>query len=218
MSSSYQPSYTTYQPQNQSRRRYYTSRVKESLTSRFAKCLCSFLLTLLLIVGVIIFVLWLSLRPHRPHFHLSSFSAPGLAQSTGPVNSALSFNITDRNSNGKIGIYYDSIYASVFYNDKEMGSGPVLFPFYQPPKNTTVILGTLTATGPTTTDSAWDQFSADVAAGQLKLNLKLTSVIRFKVKLWDTHQHRMHVECDFTVGKDGNILSQYADERCTLYF
>ncbi|KAJ3689401.1 hypothetical protein LUZ61_018565 [Rhynchospora tenuis] len=218
MSSAYLPSYTTPQPQHgqhQSRSRYYASRVKESW---LAKCLCAFFLTLPLIVAVTIFVLSLIFRPYLPHFHLSSFSAPGLAQSTGPINSALSFNITDRNSNHKTRIYYDSIYASVFYNDTEIGAGPVLFPFYQPPKNTTVLLGTLTAKGPTTRDSAWDQLSADVAAGQVKLNLKLTLVIRFQVKLWDTHQEHMQVECDFAVGKDGNILSQSVDESCTLYF
>ncbi|KAF3335813.1 Protein YLS9 [Carex littledalei] len=224
MSSSYQPSYATYQPQQRqqpqqtSRRRYIAHRVKESLTSRFAKCLCSLVLSLLLIVAVIMFILWLNLRPHRPRFYLSSFSAPGLAQSTSPVNSAFTFNVTDRNSNGKIGIYYDSIYASVLYNDNQIASAPVLSPFYQPSKNTTVILGTLTAVGPNTTDPIWDHFSADVATGQVRLVLKLTSKIRFQVKMWDTRQHNLHVECDLTVGQDGNVLSQYVNERCTVYF
>lgn len=111
MSSSYQPSHATHQPQQRhqpqqtSRRRYIAHRVQESLTSRFAKCCCSLFLSLLLIVAVIMFILWLNLRPHRPRFYLQSFSAPGLAQSTSPaVNSAFTFNVTDRNSNHKIGM------------------------------------------------------------------------------------------------------------------
>lgn len=117
MSSSYQPSHATHQPQQHhqpqqrhqpqqtSRRRYIAHRVQESLTSRFAKCCCSLFLSLLLIVAVIMFILWLNLRPHRPRFYLQSFSAPGLAQSTSPaVNSAFTFNVTDRNSNHKIGM------------------------------------------------------------------------------------------------------------------
>lgn len=95
---------TTNEPRQQSRRRHYTTRVRESLTSRFAMCICSVFLSLLLVVGVIMFVLWLSLRPHRPRFYLSAFSAPGLAQSTSPVNSAFTLNITSRNPNAKIGI------------------------------------------------------------------------------------------------------------------
>lgn len=115
-------------------------------------------------------------------------------------------------------IYYDVIYASVLYNDDQIASAPVLNPFYQPSKNTTVILGTLTETGPNTTDPIRNRFSADVAAGQVKLVLKLTSKIRFQVKIWDTRQHNLHVECDLAVGNDGNVLSQYVNERCTVYF
>ncbi|KAJ3670379.1 hypothetical protein LUZ60_010703 [Juncus effusus] len=206
-----------YQP-HQSRGRYYRNRVQESLTSRFAKCVCSLFLSLLLIVGVIFFVLWLSLRPHRPRFHLGGFSIAGLSQSTGLVNSPVTFNLTDHNSNAKIGIFYDSMYASVYYNDKQIGSGPVLSPFYQPPKNTTSILGTITTVGPTVNDSSWDLFSADVAAGQVALQLKLTSTISFKVKVWDTKKHHLHVVCKFKVGKDGNILGQYVNEKCPIYF
>lgn len=116
------------------------------------------------------------------------------------------------------GIYYDAIYASVYYNDKQIGTGPVLFPFYQPPKNSTAIAGTVIAVGPATSDPVWNQFSADVAAGQVRLVLKLTSVIRFQVKIWDTHRHHIQVQCGLAVGKDGNVLSQYVNERCTLYF
>ncbi|XP_072988791.1 NDR1/HIN1-like protein 26 [Typha latifolia] len=213
--SSYQSPLPTQTRPNHPPRTRFTHRVHEKLTTRLAKCLCSVLLTLILITGIILFVLWLSLRPHRPRFHLSSFSISGITQ---PASSAVIFNVTDRNRNKKIGIYYDTMYGSVYYFDRLIGSGPVLFPFYQPPKNTTSLQGTFSLAGPKVGDSNWGQFSANVAAGRVQLRFELNSTIRFKVKVWDTHRHHLHVECNLVVGGDGNMLASYKDEKCSIYF
>ncbi|OAY64848.1 Protein NDR1 [Ananas comosus] len=206
------PAPVAHQPRTRPRTR---TRVYETVTSRVAQCVCSFLLTLLLIAGVIVFVLWLSLRPHRPRFHLDAFSVPGLAQPGAPP--AFQFNVTDRNPNRKIGIYYDAMFGSVYYNNRLVGSGPVLFPFYQPPKNTTVVQGTLRPAAPEG-DPVWAGFMADAAHGSVQLRLKLNSTIRFKVETWDTHHHHLYVDCDFVAGPDGNLLPLYKGESCPIYF
>ncbi|XP_010932002.1 NDR1/HIN1-like protein 26 [Elaeis guineensis] len=199
--------------------RFSASRVRESLTTRFAMCVCSVLLSLLLFAGVIVFILWLSLRPHRPRFYLSSFSVPAVAQPPSALlNSPISFNVTDRNPNGNIGIYYDVVYASVYHRDQLVGSGPVLNPFYQPHKNTTVVVGDLTGTAPAAGDALAAELSGDAAAGRVEFRLELKSVIRFRVKTWDTHHHTLHVQCDVVVGSDGNLLAGYRDKRCSIYF
>ncbi|WOL15115.1 hypothetical protein Cni_G23896 [Canna indica] len=198
--------------------RFNAHRLRETLTTQFAKCLCSIFLTLLLIVGVIMFVLWLSLRPHRPHFNLASLSAASIASPADLANSTISFNVTDRNSNKKIGIYYDAVFGSVLYKDHLIGSGPVMFPFYQPPNNTTVIIADL-AGAPVAAGSALStELSADAAAGRVELRLELNSTIRFKVKTWDTHQHHLHVECNVVVGSDGSLLPESRNIRCPIYF
>ena len=187
------------------RARRYARRVQESLTSRFARLICSIFLFLLLIAGLILFILWLSLRPHRPRFFLESFT---LNQS----GSAISFNVTDRNPNQNIGIYYEDMNGSVYYFDQRIASGPVMSAFYQPPKNTTLIQGQLgsVAGGPPLSQITGNQSTA--------LRFELSSTIQFKVRTWDTHHHRMHVSCDLAVGADGNLLPQYVNERCSIYF
>nr|XP_010908726.1 NDR1/HIN1-like protein 13 [Elaeis guineensis] len=221
MSSAFQPQLQTQtRSYNPARRSRFNARlVRESLTTRFAMCVCSVLLFVLLVAGLIVFILWLSLRPHRPRFYLSSFSVPAVSQpSAGLLNSPISFNVTDRNSNRNIGIYYDVVYGSVYYNDQVVASGPVLNPFFQPPKNTTLVLGDLTGTAPAAGDALAAQMSGDAASGRVEFRLELKSVIRFQVKAWDTHHHTLHVECDTAVGSDGNLLASYKNEKCSIYF
>lgn len=188
--------------------RYYARMVQESLTSRVGKFICSIFLSLLLVAGLILFILWLSLRPHGPRFYLNSFvlNQPG---------SPISFSVSDHNPNKNIGIYYSDINSSVYYFDQVIASGPVMFAFYQPPKNTTPIQGQLAAAA---NMPVLSQNTGNQSTGQVQLRLELESTIRFKVSTWDTHNHHMHVSCDLTVGADGNLLPQFVNERCPIYF
>ncbi|XP_008777797.1 NDR1/HIN1-like protein 13 [Phoenix dactylifera] len=188
-----------------------TWRVRESLTTRTAKLLCSFFLFLLLAAGVILFVLWLSVHPHRPRFHVSSFSAPGLSPAAG---TAFSFNVSDRNPNRNIGIFYDAVAGSVFYRGNRVGFEPELVgPFYQPPKNTTAILGEVSGAS-----LSPEELAVDLQSGRVGFRLELRSTIRFRVSTWDTHRHRLHVACDVEVGPDGALLEVSRSRRCSIYF
>ncbi|KAL1567722.1 NDR1/HIN1-like protein 26 [Salvia divinorum] len=190
--------------------RYYAHRVKESLTTRVSKLICAIVLGLLFLIGIISFILWLSLRPHRPRFFIEGFS-------TG--NSVIAYNVTARNSNQNIGVYYDSVEVAVFYqDDQRLGGEPVLQPFYQEPKNTTVIAGMLGAGTSTATGQQWEQIAADRARGEVVFRVEVTSVIRFKISSWDSKRHRMHANCPVRVGPDGSLLPNNVHKRCTVYF
>ncbi|KAK1260922.1 hypothetical protein QJS04_geneDACA019115 [Acorus gramineus] len=194
------------------RTRYYTHRLHDSLTSRFCKCFCSIFLSLLLLLGIILFVLFLSLRPHRPRFHLLSFSIPSLSLQQQPQPLSISFSVSDRNPNRHIGVYYDAMRASIFYRDRLVGKPAMLrYPFYQPPKNTTVINGTAESgpEGVVVNEYVWPVVG---------FRLELTSTIRFRLSTWDTHHHSMHVGCDVMVGSDGVVLPASKEKRCSIYF
>ncbi|KAJ9689599.1 hypothetical protein PVL29_012343 [Vitis rotundifolia] len=196
--------------------RYYAHRVRESLTTRLSKFICTIFLGLLLVLGVVTFILWLSLRPHRPRFHIHKFSVPNLAEGAGFTE--ITFNVTARNSNQNIGIYYDSMEASIYYKDQRVATTSLLFPFYQEPKNTTVIYKELNGNTITENSERTMELMNDVAKGTVVFGLELTSTIRFKVSTWKTKGHRMHANCDVGVGQDGNILGAYKDKRCPVYF
>ncbi|KZV39156.1 hypothetical protein F511_12301 [Dorcoceras hygrometricum] len=198
--------------------RYYAHRVKESLTTRVSKLICTIVLALLFLVGIISFILWLSLRPHRPRFHVEDFSIPALTQGSGLENAQIIYNVTARNSNQNIGVYYDSVQVTVYYQDQSIGGSPVLSSFYQEPKNTTIVAGTLSGDTLKLTNERWQQIMADRAGGQVVFRIDVVSVIRFKISSWDSKHHKMHADCPVGVGPDGFILPIYKDKRCPVYF
>ncbi|KAK8484035.1 hypothetical protein V6N11_066616 [Hibiscus sabdariffa] len=211
-----------HQPQQPLKRhhtaRYYAHRVRESFTNRVIKILCTIFLSVLLLVGIVLFILWLSLRPHRPRFHIADFTVPGLAQPSGFENALVSFNVTDRNSNQHIGIYYDSVVGSIFYQDQQIGSAPLMDPFFQEPKTTTIMYGTFTGATLTVNSNRWKEFMDARQQGTVVFRLEITSVIRFKVTTWDSKRHKMHVNCDAAVGQDGSILPAWKNKKCPVYF
>ncbi|KAF6158345.1 hypothetical protein GIB67_022425 [Kingdonia uniflora] len=197
---------------------YYVHRVQESLTSRVFKIICAVFLNLVLLLGIIAFIVWLSLRPHRPRFYISSFSIPSLNQENGFENAQISFDETVRNANHDIGIYYDAMTATVYYRDKSIGETPLLYPFYQPSKNTTLIHGELSGATLTVNSDKWKEFLEDRRKGTVIFRLDISSRIRFKVKRWNSRHHKMHTSCDVRMGSDGVILPTWKDKRCPVYF
>lgn len=198
---------------------YYAHRVKESLTRRATKLFCAVFLTIFLVVCVAAFILWLSLRPHRPRFHIQEFSIPALAQEAGSYNNtAIIYNATARNANQIIGVYYDSVHVAVYYQEQILGGSPVLSPFYQKPKTTTVVDGQLSGATLRVSEQRWQQFVADLGKGEVVFRLDISSTIRFRISSWHSKRHKMHARCPVGVGPDGFILPHYRDKRCPLYF
>ncbi|XP_022886511.1 NDR1/HIN1-like protein 26 [Olea europaea var. sylvestris] len=198
--------------------RYYAHRVKENLTTRVSKLICAIFLTLLFLVGVITFVLWLSLRPHRPRFFVRELSIPGLGQENGFANAKIIFNVTARNSNQNFGFYYDAIQMTVNYQDQSIGGETLALPFYQEPKNTTILAGILGGNSLRVTAGQWRQFMADHSRGAVAFSIELSSTIRFKISTWESKHHRIRATCPVAVGADGSLLTTDRDKRCQVYF
>ncbi|CAI9787885.1 unnamed protein product [Fraxinus pennsylvanica] len=198
--------------------RYYAHRVKESLTTRVSKLICAIFLALLFLVGIITFVLWLSLRPHRPRFHVREFTIPGLGQENGFVNAQIIFNVTARNSNQNVGFYYDTIQMTVNYQDQSIGGETLALPFYQEPKNTKILAGILGGDSLKVTADRWGQFVADRSRGAVVFSIEFSSSIRFKISTWESKRHRIRATCPVAVGVDGLILATYKDKKCQVYF
>ncbi|GAB2298811.1 hypothetical protein Dimus_032889 [Dionaea muscipula] len=182
---------------------YYAHKVTDSLTTKVSKMICSIFLFVLFVLGLIAFILWLSLRPHRPRFHIVDFSIPALAQPNGFNNAQINFNVTIRNSNRKILVQYDSIQAAVYYQDLYIG-GQVLVSgaFYQDPKNTTDLYGALSGATLTVTSQLWSDFQNDRSLGNVAFRLQITSVIKFHISPWGSRRHKMYANCDTAVGQD----------------
>ncbi|OEL36981.1 hypothetical protein BAE44_0002004 [Dichanthelium oligosanthes] len=184
--------------------------------TRCTKLLCSAFLTLLLLAGVIIFVAYLAVRPHRPRFHVTAFTAAGIP-SGGPV--VLSGQLSIRNPNRDLAFFFDRFYLSVEYRGADVADLPLTAaPLYQPPKTTTPLpfQGVELASPSAGQDMAKDAAEGD---GRVEMTVRARSRIRARLAFWgNRHWHPLHVGCEVAVGPDGQLLAEYLQKRCSIDF
>ncbi|KAL8243444.1 hypothetical protein R6Q59_009702 [Mikania micrantha] len=74
-----------------------------------------------IIIGTIVFIIWLVLRPKVPQFSVNTLSLTNFNITS---NSMISCNwnagVTVRNPNSKITLYYDHVEAAVFYKSRSI--------------------------------------------------------------------------------------------------
>jgi len=185
---------------------------------RCTRLLCSAFLTALLIAGVVLFVVYLAVRPHRPRFHVTGFSVSGIAPSSGGGAVAMSGQLSIRNPNRDIAFFYDRFYLSVEYRGTGVVKGQALTtaPLYQPPKTTSPLVFEGVAASSAGGDMARD---AAETGGRVEMTVKVRSRIRARLAFWgNRHWHPLNVRCEVAVGPDGQLLAEYLQKRCSIDF
>ncbi|GMY25362.1 Protein YLS9 [Fagus crenata] len=182
--------------------------------------LLKFIISLVVIVGLAILIFWLIFRPNKVNFYVNEAS---LTQFNFTENNNLQYNlalnITVRNPNKKIGIYYDKIEARAYYEDQRFDT-KLLTPFYQGHKTTSelnpvfqgqkvVLLGT----------DELSEFNTEKSAGVYNIDVKLYLRIRFKVGKLKTWKMKPKIECDLKVpfGSNGNSAG-FEKTKCDIDF
>jgi hypothetical protein len=156
--------------------------------------------------GMSILLAWLILRPHKPRYYVDYVSLSQLNVTDRTVNSRMDFNVTVRNPNSRLGIYYHKLEWDVYYEDERIASAYTA-PFHQRRKTTTVLQ-------PVLIGNEYAIMREDIAralealASPLELRLKLHANVRFKIGFVKTWNFKMRVECHHIY-----IAQKYADQR-----
>lgn len=183
--------------------RYY-SRPPKRRGNLCCRCLTwTFCLALLVIVAIVVAggILYLVFQPRIPKYsveriQITSFS---VNTSTPSVSSQFSVDVTARNPNKKIGIYYlGGSYLAVFYTDTELCKGS-LPAFYQGHKNTTNLDVTLTGSDVQITNSMITSLSAEQKQGSIPLRLKADVPVKVKLGKLKTMKITFRLRCDLVV-------------------
>ncbi|GAB4833265.1 yls9-like [Ancistrocladus abbreviatus] len=168
-------------------------------------CVFKIIFTILFIIGLIVLVFWLIVHPHEVKFHATDASLAqfNLSTTTSTGNTLyynLALNFTIRNPNKHIGIYYDSIYVTAYYDDQRFGY-TWLSPFYQGHKNTTVV-GPVTLSGQNAVALSSGQssdFDSQKSNGVFDITVKMKLNVRFKLGLVKIGKFKPKIECDLQV-------------------
>ncbi|XP_061359454.1 NDR1/HIN1-like protein 3 [Gastrolobium bilobum] len=162
--------------------------------------ICKLLTTIIIMVAIAAFLFWLIVRPNVVRFYVTDAT---LTQFNFTNNNTLHYNlalnITIRNPNKRVGIYYDYIEARALYQDVRFDS-QTLGTFFQHHKNTSVlntafkgqqvmILGT----------DQTSELNKDKSSGVYHIDVMLFLNVRFKMGLFKSGKVKPKIRCDLQV-------------------
>ncbi|KAJ4978930.1 hypothetical protein NE237_009710 [Protea cynaroides] len=183
-------------------------------------CLFKIIFTIVVIVGIIMLVAWLVLRPSKIKFYVVDASLTEFNLTGNNLSYDLAVNITVRNPNKRIGVYYDNIEARAYYDNILFGSTS-LSPFYQGHKNTSMLNPAFQGESQMVLDSqAQSDFSTETSAGAYYVDVKLYLKVRFKVGAIKTSRVKPEVECDLKVPlvSNRNSAGGFSTTKCHFDF
>lgn len=190
---------------------------------RLCRCLCctlcALLLVLVLFIGVFVAILFLGFHPKIPHYSIDGIRVATLDLSSTDASLAATFdvNVTARNPNKRIGIYYEGGSSlSVWYDDTELceGSLPV---FYQGHRNTTVMEVVMSGRVANATALASDLQSEQQKSGGVPLLIRGKVPVRIKMGKLKLMKIRFKAKCEIVVDSlTTNNKIRITSSRCKI--
>ncbi|KAG0626025.1 hypothetical protein M758_2G097100 [Ceratodon purpureus] len=195
----------------------YTKRHHRSNRGGLAGCcccffatLCSLLVTLILLLGIAVLVLWLVLRPiHLPKYSLDNVDVRSFSVGQGStLNANIVYNITANNPNRKIGIKYDAINLETSYDGQVFGHSAIPA-FYQGHQNITSLASELNATNFPLRASSATALASQIQSNSVPLFVRADAKVRVKIGSQTSSAFWVRVDCDVVVGvKPGQLISK----------
>lgn len=201
---------------------YSPSKPSRRRCSCFKKCLCwtiSLLLILIIILGILAAIIFFVFQPKLPKYSADSMRITSFNLTNGnSLSASFNINITARNPNEKIGIYYvGGSHLSVWYTGTKLCEGS-LPKFYQGHRNTTVL--SLTLAGQTDNATGLLQsLQAAQQSGSVPLNLRAKVPVRLKLGRLKLMKLKFLVKCRGNVQTltQGEVI-RIRDSSCKFRF
>ncbi|KAG8371244.1 hypothetical protein BUALT_Bualt13G0067500 [Buddleja alternifolia] len=161
--------------------------------SPLLKWICIALLSLIVIIGLVILIIYLSVHPKKLKYSIEQGSITGYNLTHNRLNANFYFVLRADNLNKRMSLYYDRIDVTVSYEDQKVSVNNV-HPFYQRRRNVTNVDLYLVAKDAVVNAAAIGDLKRDKAAGNVDLDLKIRAKIRFKVGVFKIHR-KLQVDC-----------------------
>ncbi|XP_065857304.1 NDR1/HIN1-like protein 10 [Euphorbia lathyris] len=172
-------------------------------------CLLKIIITTAITIGLAVFIFWIIVRPNKIKFHVTDATLSEFnVDANNNLRYNLAMNISVRNPNKKIGIYYDYIEARAYYEDQRFDVD-ILTPFYQGHKNTSVLTPAFQGQHlMVLSGDRLSEFNREKSSGIYSIDVKIRLRIRFKIGKIKVGKFKPKVECDFKVPVNGTNAFQ----------
>ncbi|KAF5175501.1 NDR1/HIN1-like protein [Thalictrum thalictroides] len=175
------------------------------------------MISIIVVLGIAALIFWLVVRPTEVKVYVVGAELKQFNLTNGnTLNYDLSMNITVRNPNRRIGLYYDQLDAIASYNRERFGWAN-LPRFYQGHKNTTDLHADFNGQHLMLLNTF--EFNQDKNNGYFYIDVKLYSRIRFKIGAIKTRRVKPDIECHLRIPLVSNgTFSMFETTRCDVDF
>ncbi|XP_061376279.1 NDR1/HIN1-like protein 1 [Gastrolobium bilobum] len=165
------------------------------------------ILAFIILVLLVIFIIWITLKPTKPRFvlqdatvfafNISSAGAAPYATAPNPNTLTVSMQVTlsSYNPNERIGIYYQNLDVYVSYRGQQISLAAELPPTYQGHGDVDVwsplLYGSVVPVPPFMSDA----LQQDQTSGEVLVNVKVNGRVKWKVGTWVSGTYHIDVNC-----------------------
>ncbi|KAK3408273.1 hypothetical protein EUGRSUZ_J00544 [Eucalyptus grandis] len=188
------PQYTNYQ---------YHAPVRRA---NFLRYFLLAMITFIIIIGAILFIVWLVLRPRLPVFVVESVTLNNFSISTSSqqVSGHWLVRFQVRNPNQNMKLSYADIESYIYCNSEPL-SRTRLPPFNQGARSQTVVQASFVAMDSFVDGWAVSGIIAERASGVVRFQVRLIALAQFKAGWWPERRASIQVLCgDLAVGLPSN--------------
>ncbi|CAN4120405.1 unnamed protein product [Withania somnifera] len=170
--------------------------VKPRQPFSLCRCIAISLLTLLIIVGIVVLIIWLVLRPHKILYSIENSSIHNYnLTNNNHLNANFNFTIRAYNPNKRVSIYYDYIEVKLFSDSQSIAFNNIIQPFYQPHRNVTHLNVSLSVNDVALYEDIAHDFKTQRSSGNVEVEMKIRAKIRFKVGKWKSSHRKLKILC-----------------------
>ncbi|XP_021715674.1 NDR1/HIN1-like protein 1 [Chenopodium quinoa] len=154
------------------------------------------ILTFIVLFLLVVFIIWLVLRPTKPRFVLQdatvyafNVTAPNLLTATFQVT------LSSRNPNERIGVYYERLDVHASYRNQQI-TLPTRMPYtYQGHKDVTIWSPFLYGNNVPIAPFLGVALQQDQNAGFVIINVKVNGRVKWKVGTWVSGRYHLNANC-----------------------
>lgn len=174
----------------------YCDQHKDCERQRLYRRFCAALVGVIVLVLLIVLIVWLVLRPTKPRFFLNDVSIVCInVSSASYLTVTMQATLASRNTNDRVGIYYDRADVYAEYRAMQITVPTALPPFFQPPNDAAVWAPFLSASNVPLPPYLATALTQDETAGYLLVTIRVDGWIRWKAGAFITSHYHLRVRC-----------------------
>ncbi|XP_030451227.1 uncharacterized protein At1g08160-like [Syzygium oleosum] len=162
--------------------------------SGLAKCAALISLSLIVLVGLAVLIIWLVIHPRRLVFTIDDAYIDHYNMTKDHLDATFDLSLRAYNPNHRVTVFYDDIQVTVEYEDQDLASS-IAEPFFQRHKNETELHVMPQARDVALNRRVSKNLRTERSSGAVQLKVRVRAKVRFKVGIWKSWHRTLRVHC-----------------------